>query len=47
MFERELHQRVTAVQVQLLTDVGAVVFDRTVMDAQFVGDLFAGLVIGN
>lgn len=47
MRQREFHQGVAAVEVEFLADVGAVCFDRAVADAEFVGDLAAGFVVGD
>ncbi len=47
MFEGEVEQRMTAVQIQFPADIFAVLVDGAFGDAQFVGDLFAGLVGGN
>lgn len=46
MLDREFDQRVRAAQVEFDANVGAVVFDGAGADAQFGGDLFAGLVFG-
>src|SRR5206468_7504125 len=45
--ERELHQRVTALQAQLLRDDRALVLDGAVVDTQRLGNLLAGLRFGN
>ena len=47
VFERELQQRVAAVQVELGSDVGAVSFNCPVTDKKFGGNLFAGLVFSD
>ena len=47
MRERELEQRVMAVEAELLADVGPVVLDRPVGDEEVGGDLLARFVAGN
>lgn len=47
MFERELNQGVTAVEVEFGAHAGAVIFDGAVVDAEVVGDFLAGFVIGD
>ena len=47
VLEGEFEQRVVAVEAEFLADVGAVVFDRAVVDEEFGGDLFARFVVGD
>src|SRR5262249_62298049 len=44
MIECKFHQRVIAVDAQLLADVGAMRVDGAKADAQFVCDLLAGFI---
>jgi hypothetical protein len=46
MLDREFDQRVRTAEIEFDADIGAVVFDGAGADAQFGGDLFAGLVFG-
>ena len=47
VFERKLYQGITAVNSQLLTDIGAVILDRAVADKQLRADLFARLMLAD
>ena len=46
VLDGEFDQRVAATQIEFLADVGAMVFDGADADAQIIGDLFAGFVLG-
>src|SRR5207247_5663733 len=43
----EFHERMIALNAELLADVGAVGLDGAMADEQFFGDLFARLVFGD
>src|SRR5690349_2489184 len=47
VIKSEFDQRVAPFQVELLANVGAVVFDGAMADEEFGADLLAGLVLGN
>jgi hypothetical protein len=47
MLNRIFEQRVVVAQAEFLANVGAMVFDRVVMDKEFGGDLLAGFLIGD
>ena len=45
MFDCKFEQRVAALQLQFLCDVRPMIIHRADADAEFIGDLLAGLVL--
>ncbi len=45
MVEGKLQDRMAALQAEFVGDVGAVAVNRALADEEFVGDLFAGLIL--